>query len=393
MGGAIMMSRGIRGGIIVYFLVHGFIVTSWVAQLPAIQSAWHLTYGQLGTVLLLGNVAAVAATLFSGRLITHLGINATLTAMIPAACISLTLMALATTQFALLCALVVFSASMGAWDVAINTRVMQSEIENGDLVIARLHAMTNIGGAFGAGIAGLTMAMDYSLAGHFFIASATALLPCLWVLARSSAPAATVKRSHTAPCAPLISSKNPLWILGFIAFNGFLIETTLVDWSTVYFADNFVLSNPGSAVIALFVFTLTMVPGRLFIDVMARRISTVYLLRGSGLLTLLGSALIALGDQPGMVIAGFAVVGMSISVVTPLMIRAAGHHSSLPLQQAIARITSMSYLGLLLGAPLFGWLTQTVGIRQAVGIIALAGLSIGLLSSHMPHHNFRAGEY
>jgi MFS family permease len=103
-------------------------------------------------------------------------------------------------------------------------------------------------------------------------------------------------------------------------------------------------------------------------------------LLGSGLLTAGGMLLALAATSPALVIGGFLLVGMGLAAVAPLAFSVAGDMVPDRAGSAVSVVTTFGYGGFLLGPPLVGGLAEVVGLRVALGVVAVAGLAIFVLS-------------
>jgi MFS family permease len=91
-------------------------------------------------------------------------------------------------------------------------------------------------------------------------------------------------------------------------------------------------------------------------------------------------ALALVTELPAFVVGGFLLVGLAISGMAPLTYSVAGNLVPQRAGAAVSVVTTFGYVGFLLAAPLVGGLAELVGLRLALGIIALAGLAVFALS-------------
>jgi MFS family permease len=105
-----------------------------------------------------------------------------------------------------------------------------------------------------------------------------------------------------------------------------------------------------------------------------------YTLLGAGLLVAFGMALALATTAPSLVIVGFLLVGLALAAIVPLAFSVAGDLMPERAASAISVVTTFGYGGFLLGPPLVGGLAEVVGLRVALSVIAVAGLSVFVLS-------------
>lgn len=79
----------------------------------------------------------------------------------------------------------------------------------------------------------------------------------------------------------------------------------------------------------------------------------------------------------------FMLVGLGVSSMVPTVISAAGRYSKVPTGIALATVSSVSFLGFLMGPPLIGYISQAFGLRYSFAVIGFFGLGITFLVSRV----------
>jgi MFS family permease len=77
---------------------------------------------------------------------------------------------------------------------------------------------------------------------------------------------------------------------------------------------------------------------------------------------------------------GFSMVGFGISSVVPLVYSAAGRSKILSPGTAIATVSSIGFIGFLVGPPLIGIIAGTFDLRISFFVIAIMGVCVTLIS-------------
>jgi len=165
-------------------------------------------------------------------------------------------------------------------------------------------------------------------------------------------------------------SRWPLWswtlvCLAAMAFGSFLAEGVVADWSAVYLHSS--LGAPvGLAAIGYTVFSCTMTAGRLTGDRAADLAGPDRLVRLSAGLAAVGFGVALLIGQVWSGLVGFALLGVGLSVVVPLVFTAA----AAPGRPGpnLALVTTSGYVGRLVGPALVGGLAEAIGLHAALGI-------------------------
>ena len=273
----------------------------------------------------------------------------------------------------------VLHASSGLYDVGINAAAVDLEKATGRRFMAVLHAAFSGGGVVGALSAGalLSAGMNYR---HVFLAALVPLGAVLLAVATVRFPpqGGPPERGEDAGALDLYHSL-PLLLIAVIATLLLLSEGEMEHWSGVYLRRTLDLSALlGGTGVA--VFFGAMAVGRLGAALVIARFGNRRTLLGAGLLAAGGMTLALATREPLLVIAGFLVVGLALSAVVPIAFSAAGDIAPERAGAAISVVTTLGYGGFLLGPVIVGGLAEVVGLRAALGIIAVSGLAIFTLA-------------
>jgi fucose permease len=157
-----------------------------------------------------------------------------------------------------------------------------------------------------------------------------------------------------------------------------LAEGATGDWSGVYMND--VLgTGEGAATVAFIAFSLTMTLGRMVGDGLTAAWGAAALTRRAGLLGASGLGVALLFDSPAVAVLGFACLGAGLSIVVPIVFRAAGQRTDSP-GAGIAAVSTVGYSAFLVGPPAIGFLADAIGLRGSLGVVAGLAALIAVLA-------------
>jgi fucose permease len=157
--------------------------------------------------------------------------------------------------------------------------------------------------------------------------------------------------------------------LGLLAFLGLLAEGAMGDWSAVYLRDA-LGTTAASAASGYAAFSLAMAAGRLGGDQLVNRLGRESVLRMSGIIAASGLGVGLLVGEPRLAIVGFALVGLGISNVIPLVFGLAAGVRGIEPGPALAAVATTGYFGFLAGPPLIGLVAEAAGLPAALGIVS-----------------------
>jgi predicted MFS family arabinose efflux permease len=366
------------------FFLNGAVFASWYARVPAIQDDLGLGPGALGVALLGAPIGLLAAQPLVGGLAARRGSRA-IVAAAPFFLVAVVLPALATGAATLFIALLVVGAANGALDIAMNAQGFALERAAGRRLFNSLHAAFSfgaltgaLGGALAAG-AGLDPLEHLAIAAVVGALAAAALTPSLF-------------RDRGDPHAARIARPSRrLAALAAIAFCALLAEGAVFDWSGIYLARE-AGAEGELAPAGLAAFSLTMAAGRLTADRTAARLGSAAVARAGALAAAAGLGIAIVSGSPGGGIAGFAVMGLGLSAVFPLSLRAAGEDPERA-GPALAAVSTLGYTGFLAGPPAIGLLAELLGLGGALACVCALLALAALLAGHLGERSKAAAEH
>ncbi|MBX6768975.1 MAG: MFS transporter, partial [Actinomadura rubrobrunea] len=194
--------RRARLAVTVAFVAHGLVGSAWVARIPQVKEHLGLSEGALGVALLGAPAGVVVAVRFAGAVVARWGSRATTMAAGAAAALALVPMGLAGNLAALVAALVLFGASLGLMDVAMNAQGVAVERGLGRPIMSGLHGAYSVGtlvaALVGSGLAHLGVPVPVHLSAAALLLAALVLAGCRGLLDRSADDPA----DPAAPSAP-----------------------------------------------------------------------------------------------------------------------------------------------------------------------------------------------
>lgn len=364
------------------FLVSGLILAAWFTQIPQFKSSLSLSDGQLGLALLCPGFGALLSMQVAGRIASAHG-SAVLVRFAPlGAAGAVALLGTSRSYPAFAAALLVFGLAVGLTDVSMNAHAVAVERALGRPVLQRMHAAFSLGTIVGAlaGVAAIWAHLPTFryLSGIAVVAAAAAvaagarLLPAAADRAMAGARPDRVLRGGWS---------RFVVVLGLLGAGCLLAETAAESWGAVFLRDQ----RHASAVLATagyFVFAGMQLAGRAFGDRLHLWAGSVRLVRSGAAVAAVGLIIVLLPVPVAVSIAGIAVYSLGLSVLVPIVFGAVGHGSaadagSASVTGAVAKFTTLSYTGGLLGPASIGWLAQGVGLTWSLASVLLVLAGVG----------------
>jgi MFS family permease len=360
------------------FLANGFGIGTWAASIAPIKAALKLSDAELGIALLAFAVGAISTMTVTGHLAARFGSAriAFLSSLAFAA--ALPLPALAPNLVTLILAILALGAGNGAMDVAMNGHGTLVERAWERPIMSSLHAAFSLGCLLGSAGGGFLLGRDLGAIASLGSAGCLALL-----LTLGGAVSLHMIVSAPAEEAPgFVLPNRAILQIGLLAFLCMFTEGAIADWSAVYLVT---AAGATTAIAAMgfsgFAFAMTI--GRLTGDRIVHRLGKPRVLRlGSGIAAL-GLALTLLVPRVEIAVVGFALAGIGIANIVPVLFSAAGRRMGDHPGIGVAMAATCGYSGFLTSPPLIGFAANSFGLRIALILLVIAILTVTLLAGRV----------
>jgi MFS family permease len=160
------------------------------------------------------------------------------------------------------------------------------------------------------------------------------------------------------------------------------VEGAIGDWSGVYLR-RVLLTSQGFAALGYAAFSVAMCTGRLTGDIIIHKCGRLNVVRFGSLIAIAGLALVVTFKMPALSLLGFSLIGIGVSNIVPIGFTAAGNSKDVEPGKAIATVSLMGYVGLLIGPPLIGFTAEVVTLRVALGILGITMIAMLALSRYI----------
>ena len=130
-------------------------------------------------------------------------------------------------------------------------------------------------------------------------------------------------------------------------------------------------------------FMISMASGRFLSDLSVARFGMRNVLIVSGIV--ISSGLYGAVFFPYLIpcTIAFMLVGFGVSNVVPIIFNLAGNHEKVPTGIALTVVSSISFLGFLIGPPLIGYIAEATNLKYSFALVGIFGLFISLLVSRL----------
>jgi MFS family permease len=364
-----------RGRVLLGFAAFGLFWGAWGAALPAVQRQANVGDGELGLALVLVGLGALLSMRATGLFIDRAGPRLT-PVVIGAFGLAAILPGLADSPSELYLYLLLLGAASGAMDVAINADAVREEVRSGRLLLNLAHACFSGAVLLGSLATGL---LRWGRAGPGLVFGLVALLVVLVAIATRPTSGEPWK-PPVGHDRPRLVQRIPAWLLviGILGGVAYWIENAWQSWGAVHLERTFEAS-PGASALGPALFAASMALGRLSVHRLARPGTERAVLVAGAAVAGGGSALAALAPSATLALAGIAAAGTGCSVLAPTIISVAGRAAaSHERATVIGSLTTLMYLGFLVGPAAVGGIAELATLRISLAAVAALALLLAL---------------
>jgi MFS family permease len=363
-----------RNAIMAVFILHGILLGGWVTHIPLAKTRLDAGLGLFGIALLSFAVGAVLAMPIAGAIINNKGSAFVTWVAGLGFALFLFAPALAPNLALFMAGGALLGAAVGSMDVAMNAHGLAIEKALKKPVMSGFHGGFSVGAAIG------------TIGGAWLLGQVggTVQLACISIFcglgilfaSRYFLPASVDKGlsgSHFAwPTKATIG-------LGALCFLALMIEGSVADWGALMLQGRFV-ADAAIATMAFGFYQTGMAVSRFSGDMLRQKFGAVPMVFWSALLTAVGTAAALVVPSVPMALVAFAIGGVGIGNVAPVLFAGGGRLEPDAPGRGIAAVTSMGYSGFLAGPPLIGIAAEFTNLQWGLGLTVLAALIIAAFS-------------
>lgn len=348
----------------------------WVVNIPAVQNRTDISNSTLGLLLLALGAGSVLGMQAAGWVSDRYGSRRTAGIAVVIIAVAINGPSVATSWWHLAALLPVFGFGTGSITVAANDQAVKLQNAYGRPIMSAFHGFFSIAGACGAGLGALFHATGVPLAVTLGVASLVAAVMGALSVPRLLGPEELTEQVLASEGTAGDTDEEPSALgkavaLAALAFLLMLAEGTATDWSALHAVEHLRLSESVAA-LAYGTFALAMTVGRLTADRIVARYGPVTLVRAGSMIATAGMLTVAISPTFALTLLGWLLFGLGLSGIVPQLFTAAGNLSVARRGVILSRVVGAGYVGLLAGPAVIGWISDAVGLNNALLAPALA---------------------
>lgn len=368
----------VRFATALFFFGMGFCFATWASRIPDLKLTLNLSESDLGTILFALPIGQLLAMPLSGKVVSKYGSRKIAILGLLSYAFFLTLLGLPTQSWQLGLGLFLFGFFGNFCNIAVNTLGVYTQQLFEKPIMGSFHGSWSLAGFSGALLALIMLYFNLSPFQHFVTVLGIIILLVLFnynYLVKTS-----VKKVEEKEKVSFfkVQDKSLIW-LGVISFCCMASEGIMFDWSGVYFKE--IVKAPGSLVVLGYTsFMVTMAIGRFLSDVLVGKFGPRKVLIVSGFVISAGLYMAVLFPNLIACTLAFMLVGFGVSNVIPIVFNAAGNSKTVPTSIALTIVSSISFMGFLIGPPVIGYIAEMTSLQYSFAFIGIFGVFISLLT-------------
>ena len=346
------------------FFIGGFGAASWAPLVPLLRERLAIGEDVLGLLLLCIGIGSLLTMPLSGAAAVRLGCRKVLTFASLAFAVLLFLLSQVSEILAAVPVLLLFGAVMGCIDVVVNIQAVIVEKASGRRLMSGMHGLWSVGGFAGAGLFGVWVGgLGLSPTASTLIAAGI-MTGAILFFARFLLP-----YGGEAGGRMLAVPRGIVTFVGIIACIAFLVEGAIMDWSGVFLTAvrGFDMSLAGTG---FTVFSAAMLTMRLIGDRLVQEMGQKRVILGGSLLALAGFLAVIFAPEAWLLYAGFFAIGVGSANIVPVFFSLLGRQKDMPIGLAVPAVSTLGYLGILMGPAAIGALAHAASLYAAFGLLA-----------------------
>jgi MFS family permease len=350
------------------FFAAGFLMAGFAPMVPFAKANVGVGEGELGLILFCLGIGSIIAMPLTGWITAQIGSKPMILTGGLGLVLLLPTLLLISDPLLLAAALLVFGASLGTLDVAMNVHAVEIEKSARRPLMSGFHAMFSLGGFAGSGAITLLLSREVSPFASALCASALALVAILLASPRLLQVRGGKPFAFASPHGmALVLPRSIVPLLSVLAGLTFLVEGAILDWSALLLLDRDLVDSTQGG-LGYMLFSIAMTVGRLTGDQVVAGLGARRVLFWGGLLTV-GGFILLLSVRWTPALLGFVLIGLGASNIVPVLLSLAGRQTVMPAGLAVAAVASTGYAGVLAGPAAVGFVSHVSNLPTAFWLL------------------------
>lgn len=348
------------------FFISGFSAASWAPLVPILRERLFIEEDLLGMLLLCVGIGSLLTMPIAGTLASKFGCRKVLTVASIFISAMLLLLCKVSNFWLTVPIVLLFGGIMGCIDVVMNIQSVVVEKAVKHQIMSGMHAMYSVGGFIGAGLFGVWVGFLKLTPFQSTIISVLIIFLLLMKYSKHFIVDGGGDKNDKLIAVP----KGILIFIGLIAMISYLVEGAIMDWSGVFLTitKGFDISVAG---VGFAMFSASMLLMRFVGDSLVEKFGARFIILSGCIIAFSGFLFLILADAQKILFAGFFLIGLGCANVVPVFFSMLGKQKIMPVNMAIPAVSTLGYLGILMGPAVIGFIAKVTSLYFSFGLLAI----------------------
>lgn len=360
------------------FLLTGMGIAPWASIMPFVKDNLELNELYYTFLLLCFGIGAVVGMPLAGPLSKKFGVKRVLTLSFVSLFICVAAISIPSIDY-ISCALVIviWGASLGVTEVANNIHGTYFEEISKEHMLSGFHAFETIGCLLAAFVFPILLVLDIQV----FYVSLCVCIPSVILslcIDRGLLNTHGIKEEKSKNNVQKLPVRTLIVVSGFACMLMYLCEGLVYDWSGVYLFDKCKVSL-NTASLGYVFFQITVALFRLKGDLLINLIGPTKVLVIGSIFAFISLFLISLSHNPYVVIVLFALLGICVANIVPVIISNAAQNCGEDKAKAISLVGTLGYAGVMIGPAVLGFIASIFSLDAIFAFSGFLMIVMGAL--------------
>lgn len=354
------------------FFLAGFAMAAWAPLVPYLKVRLNITHLELSQIILLMGAGSIVGMLATSQLIKLLGVRKALFSSAVVLLLSIVFLVNADSYYMAAAAISAYGITIGCMEVGSNIYGTLLESEYKKVLMPSMHGFYSTGEIVSLSIIALLLHVSFEIEWAIIAPVLVVFAVFVFLSQHLSGQKTYQKETFALP-------RGVVLILALLSSFILMVEGSMLDWSALLMMQKTDLSInlSSSAYIVLVIFLAV---GRFAGSSMIDRFGIFKVLFVGLGVSISALAMIFMTENLYMLYIYFAILGLGMANVLPIVISLSGRQKKMSTVAAISSVSSCGYGALIIGPALIGFIAEHSSLNSAILFLSLLGLVVSALS-------------
>ncbi len=365
-------ARDIKAAKFSFFLA-GFAMAAWAPLVPYLKERLGIGHLELSQIILLMGAGSIIGMATTSILIKFLGVRKTLGISAVILLLSIVFLVNAQSYYVAAIAIFIYGVTIGCMEVGSNIYGTLLENEYQRVLLPVMHGFYSTGEIVSLSVIAFMLQISFGI-------ELAIIAPVLAVFALFTLFVPYLSNKKTYQKESFALPRGIVLILALISSFILMVEGSMLDWSALLLMQktDLAINLSSSAYIVLVVFLAI---GRFAGTSLIERFGIFKVLFSGLALSISCLVLIFMTNNLYLLYIYFALLGLAMANVLPIVISLSGRQKKMSTVAAISSVSSCGYGALIIGPALIGFIAERSSLNHAILSLGILGVLVCLTAA------------